>query len=66
MTNVYTSMEQLPLTLNAGEVAEVLGISRANAYSLMHNSGFPTLKIGKRLMVPRDRLTEWIDKQIKK
>lgn len=66
MTNVYTSMEQLPLTLNADEVAEVLGISRANAYSLMHNSSFPTLKIGKRLMVPRDRLTEWIDKQIKK
>ena len=66
MTNVYTSMEQLPLTLNADEVAEVLGISRANAYSLMHNSSFPTLKIGKRLMVPRDRLTEWIDRQIKK
>lgn len=60
----YTSMEQLPLALSAEDVAQVLGISRANAYILMHSKGFPTIKIGKRMTVPKDKLIEWIDKQM--
>lgn len=59
----YTSLEQLPITLCAEEVAQVLGISRANAYSLMHAKGFPTLKIGKRLVVPKDKLIAWMEEQ---
>ena len=63
MTNTYTSMEELPVTLNAQEVAAVLGISRANAYCLMHSRGFPTLQIGKRMVVPKDKLIDWIDQK---
>ena len=63
MTNTYTSVEDLPITLNAQDVAAVLGISRANAYSLMHTRGFPTLQIGKRMVVPKDKLLVWMDKQ---
>lgn len=62
MTN-YTSMEQLPITLSANQVAQVLGISRANAYTLMHSKGFPTIKIGKRMVVPKNKLIEWMEKQ---
>ncbi|MCI8475007.1 MAG: helix-turn-helix domain-containing protein [Oscillospiraceae bacterium] len=47
--------------LTANELAEALGISRAGAYALIHSKGFPTLRIGKRLMVPKDKLTAWID-----
>ena len=61
---MYTSLEQLPITLKAEEVAQVLGISRANAYVLMHSADFPTLRIGKRMVVPKDKLIEWINKQI--
>jgi len=64
MTNNYTSLDQLPLALSAEDVAQVLGISRANAYALMHSKGFPTIKIGKRMTVPKDKLIEWIDKQM--
>ena len=60
----YTSLEQLPLALSAEDVAQALGISRANAYTLMHSKGFPTIKIGKRMTVPKDKLIEWIDKQM--
>ena len=63
MTTTYTSLEQLPITLKAEEVAQVLGISRANAYVLMHSADFPTLRIGKRMVVPKDKLIEWINKQ---
>lgn len=62
MTN-YTSMEQLPITLSANQVAQVLGISRANAYTLMHSKGFPTIQIGKRMVVPKNKLIEWMEAQ---
>ena len=61
----YTSLDQLPVSLNADQVAAVLGISRANAYQQMHQYGFPTLKIGKRLVVPKDKLIQWMDKNVK-
>lgn len=64
MNKLYTSLEQLPLALSAEDVAQVLGISRANAYALMHSKGFPTLKIGKRMTVPKDKLIEWMEKQL--
>ena len=60
----YTSYDQLPLALCADDVAAVLGISRANAYTLMHSKDFPTITIGKRMMVPKDKLLSWIDDQM--
>jgi len=51
-----------PAVLNANQLAETLGISRAGAYQLMHREDFPTLQIGKRLLVPRDKLQLWIDR----
>jgi excisionase family DNA binding protein len=56
-------MEQLPITLSANQVAQVLGISRANAYTLMHSKGFPTIQIGKRMVVPKNKLIEWMERQ---
>ena len=64
MSTNYTSYEQLPLALSAEEVAQVLGISRANAYTLMHSKSFPTLTIGKRLVVPKDKLLVWMEEQM--
>ena len=40
MTTTYTTYDQLPITLNADEVATVLGISRARAYTLMRSADF--------------------------
>ena len=56
----YKNYDELPLTLNVVQVAAVLGISRAGAYELVHSEGFPTLKIGSRIVVPKDKLREWI------
>ena len=57
----YKSYDDLPLALGADEVAAVLGISRSNAYSLFHRKDFPTLHIGKRLIVPREKFIQWIN-----
>lgn len=53
----------LPLTLTVPEVGEALGISRAKAYDLVRSEGFPSMRIGTRILVPRDKLIRWIDEQ---
>ena len=60
-----TDPAQLPMALNANQVAAVLGISRAGAYNLMRSEGFPTLFIGKRMVVPKDRLMDWMNAQVR-
>ena len=47
--------------LSVPELASVLGISRAGAYELVKEKGFPSLNIGSRILVPRDKLIAWID-----
>ncbi len=59
----FTNIEQLPFALNANHIAAILGISKSKAYELMRIKDFPTLVIGKRMIVPRDRFFAWIDKQ---
>ena len=60
----YSSLDQFPLALCAEDVAQALNISRGNAYALLHREDFPTIHIGKRMIVPRDRFFEWMDRQI--
>lgn len=55
------NFESYPDILNANQLAEILGVSRASAYQLLHMASFPTLRIGKRMLVPKDKLVMWID-----
>ena len=57
----YKSFDELPLMLSVPELASVLGISRAGAYELVKEKGFPSLTIGSRILIPRDKLVAWID-----
>ena len=60
----FKSYDELPLFLNARTVAQVLGISAAGAYELLHQDDFPVLKIGSRLVVPKDKFLSWVENQI--
>ena len=42
----------------------MLGSSRAGAYELARTEGFPALKIGTRIVIPKDKLKEWVDKNV--
>ena len=42
------------------EVAELLGISRSYAYELVKEKRIPVLDFGKRKVIPRTLLEEWI------
>ena len=59
----FKSYQDLPLTLTVPEVGEVLGISRAAAYELVRSRGFPSMRIGTRILVPKDKFIQWIDQQ---
>lgn len=61
--SVYKSYDDLPLFLNARMVAQVLGVSISSAYELMHETGFPALRIGSRIVVPKEKFRRWVDAQ---
>ena len=57
----YKSYDDLPLLLNAATVAEALGIASSSAYELMHEADFPVLKIGNRIVVPKEKFIQWVE-----
>ena len=59
----FKNYMDLPLMLSVLEVGEVLGISRAGAYELVRSKGFPKVKIGNRIVVPKDRFIQWIEER---
>ncbi len=64
--SVYKSYDELPLFLNAEMVAKLLGISPSSAYELMHEKHFPALRIGNRLIIPKDSFQDWVKNQMNK
>ena len=61
MKKKYTSYDQLPLMLNAEDVQNVLGLSRAKTYQIMHSADFPLELYGKRMLVTKDKFLDWLE-----
>lgn len=49
------------LTLTVEEAATLLGISRASAYEAVRKREIPSLRVGKRILVPRSQLQRLVD-----
>ena len=60
-TSIYKNYEELPLFLNAELVGKVLGIAPSSSYELMHETDFPVLKVGSRMVVPKDKFIQWVE-----
>ena len=58
--SAYKNYEELPLLLNSKTVAKVLGVSPSSGYELMHEPGFPVLRIGNRMVVPKEQFIQWV------
>ena len=61
--STFTNYDQLPLFLNANTVAQVLGVSISTAYELLNDPGFPTLRVGSRMVVPKEKFIQWAEEQ---
>ena len=53
-------------TLSVAEAAAVVGISTRYMYDLVKTKGFPTIQIGRRLLVSAKGLEQWLDEQAQK
>ena len=58
--SIYKTYDELPLFLNAETVAKVLGVSPSSGYELMHQPDFPTLRVGSRMVVPKEQFIRWV------
>ena len=59
--SIFKSYDELPLFLNAEVVGRVLGVSISSAYELMHEKNFPSIRIGNRLIIPKDKFIDWVN-----
>jgi excisionase family DNA binding protein len=50
------AIQDLPPTISVEEAGEILGVSRRSAYRAAENGELPTLRLGRRLLVPTARL----------
>ena len=57
----YKSYDDLPLFLNSATVAKVLGVSPSSGYELMHEPGFPVLRVGNRMVIPKEQFIQWVN-----
>lgn len=63
--SVFSSYDELPLLLNVKQLAELLGVSDSSVYELIQEDDFPSLRIGKRIVIPKEELREWITTRTK-
>ena len=59
----FTNYDELPLFLSAKLVAQTLGVGRATAYELMNEKDFPAIRVGNRIVVPKEKFRQWGEQQ---
>ncbi len=60
MAQTYRNIEELPAMLTVYQLRSFLGIGQRQAYELTHTEGFPALKIGTTIKIPKHLLMDWI------
>lgn len=55
--------EKRKIALSVSEAAALLGVSRVTLYQYIKRDDFPAARIGGRVLIPRDKLQLWLEKQ---
>ena len=63
--SIYTSYDELPLLLSVKQLVDLMGVSDSTIYELIQEDDFPSLRIGKRIVVPKEELRKWISAHTK-
>lgn len=50
-------------TMSVQELSSHMGISLPKAYELVKEPGFPTIKVGTRILIPVEGFNEWLKKK---
>lgn len=55
-------IDDLPFLMSVSDLARVTNVGRSKAYELCYMPGFPVVRLGKSLCIPRDAFVRWLDK----
>lgn len=58
--SVHKHYDELPMFLNANLISQALGVSPSSVYELMREPGFPVLRVGSRMVVPKEQFIQWV------
>jgi hypothetical protein len=61
---IFSAIDTMPVFFNPRQLANILGIGKNQAYRLALSKGFPSLRIGKRIIIHRDKFIDWLDANI--
>ncbi|AEM72922.1 helix-turn-helix domain-containing protein [Caldicellulosiruptor acetigenus] len=50
------------MTYTPKEAAQVLGISLTTVFKLIKQKKIPVIRIGRKVLIPKAKLKDWIDK----
>jgi excisionase family DNA binding protein len=59
MSNINSQLE--PLVFTVPEIAQMLGIGLNAAYTLTRSRDFPSIKVGRKIIIPKQRFMEWLN-----
>ena len=59
--STVNDVNALPAILTIENVRQILGVSRPTAYELAHRQGFPTMRFGRAIRIPRDAFLRWLE-----
>lgn len=64
MVDQVKNFDELPAALSVWpDLGKALGISRATAYKLIREPGFPAIRVSKKkIIVPKNRLLDYLGK----
>lgn len=56
--------EQNDILYTKNDIQRIFKCSENTAYKLINTKGFPTLKIGKKYLIPKNQLMIWINENV--
>lgn len=51
------------LTLTVSDIQQALGIGKNHAYELVNRADFPAIRLGRKIIVPREAFIRWLNAQ---
>jgi len=54
------------LTLNVDEAARLLGLNRVTVYKLAKQENFPSIFVGRRVLISKRGLEQWLERESQK
>ncbi len=56
-----TTLDEMPLIMTVLDVGRIMGISKVKAYELVKTDGFPIIKVGRRITIPKPAFERWLN-----